>query len=650
MCGIAGLLDPARATSGDELRAIAMTMADALQHRGPDDVGAWADPAAGVAFGHRRLAIIDVSSEGHQPMEDASGRYTITFNGEVYNYRELRRTLEGGGARFRGSSDTEVLLAAIARWGLEKTLDKANGMWAFGLWDSHAARLHLVRDRLGEKPLYYGHAGGHFVFASELKALRAHPGFRGTIDRSALSVFFRRAYVPGPRSIYVETLKLPPGSALTLGADDVTRLPEPCSYWSLTDVAARARADPFEGTVDDAAEELSGLLGEAVAMRAHADVPLGAFLSGGIDSSIVVALMQAHSNRQVRTFTVGMPTAALDEASHARAVATHLGTEHVELFLQPQDAIGLVPRLSSIYDEPFADPSQIPTALVCQLARRHVTVGLSGDGGDEVFGGYNRYVLGPWAWRRAGSLPRAVRHRLAHVLTGLSPSAWDALVGRALPLLPRRLRVRQPGDKVHKLALVLQVSDERGVYESLAGHWSDPAALVLGGAEPADLPENEAWRLGGADLAERMMLADQLGTLPEDMLVKVDRSSMASSLEARVPLLDHRIVAFSWRLPLDLKIRDGQGKWILQRVLHRHVPSALVERPKAGFDPPIATWLRGPLRAWATDLLEPRRLRQEGFLEPQLVQQAWAEHQAGRRNWDYRLWTVLMFQAWLGEQ
>jgi asparagine synthase (glutamine-hydrolysing) len=617
-------------------------MTATLRHRGPDDEGVWAE--AGVGLGSRRLAVVDLTEEGHQPMTSASGRYVLAFNGEIYNHLDLRRELEARGHRFRGRSDTEVFLEAVERRGIRGALERSNGMFALALWDRRERRLTLARDRLGEKPMYYGRLGGGFAFASELKALRAHPTFEGEIDRDAMAQFLRHKYVPGPRSIYRGIHKLPPATMLTVDPS-VTGDPAPVAYWSGADTARRGTAEPFRGSAEEAEETLDELLRDAVSRRMIADVPLGGFLSGGVDSSTVVALMQAQSNRPVRTFTIGFADEAFDESKQARRVARHLGTDHTELVVTPLQAMAVVPRLPEIYDEPFADSSQIPTYLVSQLAREHVTVTLSGDGGDEVFGGYNRYLWAEAMWRRFGWMPSPVRRAVAGTLRSIPPRSWDALLRRLGPVLPASARQRLPGEKVHKLARALRAEGSGGLYRSLTSHWEDPGAVVLGANGEAGSGGLDGAGLPG--LTRRMMYEDLVTYLPDDILVKLDRATMAVSLEGRVPYLDHRVVEFAWRLPLDMRTRNGQGKWLLRRVLDRYVPRALVERPKMGFGVPIGTWLRGPLRDWAESLLEPRRLRDQGYLDPGPIRAAWADHLSGRWNRQYELWDVLMLQAWL---
>jgi asparagine synthase (glutamine-hydrolysing) len=625
-------------------------MALTMTARGPDDAGEWADPAAGIAVGFRRLAIVDLSPAGHQPMLSASGRCVMVFNGEVYNFQQIREELQAQGLApaFRGHSDTEVMLAAIEAWGLEVAVQRFVGMFAIALWDRQERTLHLVRDRLGIKPLYYGWAGNTFLFGSELKPLRAHPDFCARVDRNALALMLRHNYVPVPYSIYQGFFKLPPGSILTLRPGVVT-LPEPVPYWSAKAVAEAGIADPFQGSEAEAVERLDALLREAIALRMIADVPLGAFLSGGVDSSTVVALMQAQSPRPVKTFSIGFYEDSYNEAQHAKSVARHLKTDHTELYLSADEAMNVIPRLPGMYDEPFSDSSQIPTYLVSEMARRSVTVSLSGDGGDELFAGYTRYLWSQSLWKRFGWMPRQMRGAVSSAITSLSPITWEVLFQKIAWLLPKRLRQTHPGDKIAKLAELLAESSPEAQYRMLVSHWPQPADIVHDACEPptaltcpeqwANIPDFTAW----------MMFMDSITYLPDDILTKVDRASMGVSLEARVPLLDHRVVEFAWRLPLAMKLQGGQSKWLLRQVLYRYVPATLIERPKMGFAVPIDAWLRGPLRDWAEALLDARRLRDEGFFNSEPIRQKWAEHLSGWYNWQYYLWDVLMFQAWLEE-
>src|SRR5919199_1637723 len=648
MCGILGIWDKSQQLSTDQIWQIVQRMSDTLWHRGPDNGGSWVDTEARIALGHRRLAIVDLSPEGHQPMVSADGRYAIAFNGEIYNFLELRRQLEQLGYRFRGHSDTEVMLAAFSQWGLDAAVRHFNGMFAFALWDRQERVLHLVRDRLGEKPLYYSWLGQTFLFASELKALKAYPNFNPEINRDALALYLRHNYIPAPYSIYQGVYKLPPASILTVQLGEAVAQPVP--YWSAKSIAESGILHPFTGSETEAIAQLDALLRDAVNLRMVADVPLGAFLSGGIDSSTVVALMQAQSTQPVKTFTIGFYEDSYNEATYAKAVAQHLGTDHTELYVTPAEAIAVIPKLPTLYDEPFADSSQIPTFLVAQLARQHVTVSLSGDAGDELFAGYNRYFWGHRIWQQIGWIPYSLRSAVTCALTKRSPQAWNNTFANLHPMLPATFKHQSPGDKLHKLAEVLAVKSPEAMYTGLVSHWKEPEAVVMGSSEPSTvLTNSQAWA-NLPDFTQRMMYLDTVSYLPDDILVKVDRATMGVSLEARVPLLDHRIVEFAWQIPLAMKIRKDQGKWLLRQVLYKYVPPSLIERPKMGFGVPIDAWLRGPLRDWAETLLDERRLRQEGFFNPQPIRQKWAEHLVGDRNWQYYLWDVLMFQAWLNEQ
>ncbi len=637
MCGIAGFLDRRAATDQGTATGLVTAMGDSLTHRGPDSGGVWVDAQGCIALAHRRLSILDLSAAGHQPMVSADGRFVISYNGEVYNAPELKRDLEPRGQPWRGHSDTEIILEAFAAWGVRATACRLIGMFAIALWDRRERRLWLLRDRLGIKPLYWGRFGELLLFGSELKALEAHPGWVPEIDRRALAAYVRTAYVPAPRSIYKDVRKLEGGAILSIGPEGEERFER---FWDLAQVIETGRAErarPFDAGVVDEAE---ALLRDAVGRRMVADVPLGAFLSGGIDSSAVAALMQAQSARPVKTFSIGFAEAGYDEAPYARAVAAHLGTDHTEFYVTARDALDTIPQLPVIYDEPFADSSQIPTLLICKMARRQVTVALSGDGGDEVFGGYNRYVLAHRLWRRLGLVPHPLRTAAAALLQGVPPGAWDRLLR---PVLRRGLG--QPGDKLHKLAGVLALKDTDALYRRLISQWTEPERLVLAAsgeaaAEWSRLPQ-------GLGDVERMQGLDMLTYLPDDILTKVDRASMAVALEVRVPILDHRVVEYSWTLPLAAKLQGGTAKWLLRQVLYRHVPRPLVERPKMGFGVPIDSWLRGPLRDWAESLLDRRAMAEEGFLDAALVEEKWRQHLAGSRNWQHPLWVVLMFQAWL---
>ena len=649
MCGVAGFWRPPGGAT-EEVEGIARHMADALMHRGPDDNGVWIDTQSGIALSHRRLSILDLSAQGHQPMLSVSGRYVVAFNGEIYNFAELRHELEReAGAGWRGHSDTEVMLAAFEHWGVLQALQRFVGMFAIALWDSREHVLHLARDRMGEKPLYYGWAGDTLLFGSELKALRAHPGFRINIDRDALALYLRYGCVPAPHSIYAGIEKLQPGSVLSLNRDAFLskRCPAVQPYWDLATVAsdgARHSDEPDSGQLVD---ELDGALRGAVAAQMVADVPLGAFLSGGVDSSTVVALMQAQSNRPVRTFTIGFAEAEYNEAEHAKRVASHLGTDHTELYVSPQDALEVVPKLADIYDEPFADSSQIPTFLVSQLARRHVTVALSGDGGDELFGGYNRHRWGKTIRRQLGWMPMVLRGHLAAILQRRSAENWDAMFDRFSWAVPARFSYKAPGDKLHKLARLMTASSDEELYHRMVSFWPDGIAVRnTGYPVPAGWIEHDA-PPALRTLPERMMYFDTLGYLPDDILVKVDRAAMSTSLETRIPMLDHRVAEFAWRLPVRYRVGGREGKWLLRRVLDRYVPRELIERPKQGFGIPLDSWLRGPLRDWAEAHLDERRLAAQGFFDPGPIRQRWKEHLSGAHNWQHHLWMVLMFQSWL---
>ena len=647
MCGIAGYLALNNARNRADMSALAGAMADTLAHRGPDDRGTWADPETGIALGHRRLSIIDLSPAGHQPMTSASGRFVIVYNGEIYNYRDLLHELtelDGGKLHLRGHSDTEVMLAAFEHWGVEGTLPRLNGQFAMAVWDSSRRALWLARDRFGKKPLYYGRFGSEIVFASELKALRVHPAFRAEVDPAALSAYLRFSCVPAPLSIFREVRKLPAASYLRISQDGATQ--GPAAYWSLAELARRSLADRFTGSEEEAAQELDRRLRAAVRSRMLAsDVPVGLFLSGGVDSSTVTALAQAQSSIPVRTFSIGMPSASYDEAKFARAIARHLGTDHTEWELAPGEAMEAIPHLPGIYDEPFADASAIPTLLVSQLARRHVTVALSGDGGDEMFGGYNRHIMAASTWPMLARLPHGTRRGLARALGWASATRWQAAVHRAGTALPPQFRLANLSDKMHKIRRAAAARSPQEMYLRLLSNWEDPSE-VLTLEDGALVPDGAAEWLGDERPAESMMLADARSYMHDDILVKVDRASMAVSLEVRCPFLDPAVAELAWRLPLAWKIRNGTGKWIVRRVMDRYIPPALTVRPKMGFIPPLAEWLRGPLRNWAEGLLQLRC----DVLKQAVVQEQWRAFLAGRTDLTDKVWSLLMLLGWFGAQ
>lgn len=636
MCGIAGLIDSS-ATDKD-IAATVRKMTAVLAHRGPDADGLWFDRDAGVALGHRRLSILDLSKAGAQPMISANGRWVITYNGEVYNAPDLRIELEAKGATFRGHSDTEVLLEACATWGVRAAVERLIGMYAFAIWDREDRVLYLVRDRLGIKPLYWSQYRGNVFFASELKALREHTDWPVEVDRDALSAYMRFLCVPSRRTIYRNVWKLEPGCMLVVGGSREPRIER---YWDMRTVAQHGMSRRLDCSDEEAIEALARELSDAVSRRMVSDVPLGAFLSGGIDSSTVVALMQANSTRPVRTFSIGFHEDGYNEAEHAGKVARHLGTDHIELYVEPGHAIDAVPRLSEIYDEPFADSSQIPTLLISELTRRHVTVALSGDGGDELFAGYLRYRQARSLNRICRIFPSVARTGMAQAIRILSPAQWTALAGH----LPSGLRLPRPGEKLHKLAQIL-AGEPESLYLRMRSQWVEPDRLVCGGTEAdSDVREDDPGLLV-PDYVERLQYLDTRSYLPDDILTKVDRASMAVSLEVRVPLLDHRVVAFAWSLAPAMKLRAGVGKWALRQLLYRYVPRELVDRPKMGFDVPIGAWLRGPLRGWAEDLLSEEAIRKDGYLDSGRVQDCWRAHLDGRTDNPYPLWGVLMFQMW----
>lgn len=632
MCGFAGIWRPSGLTRDGCNTVAAMT--ETLSHRGPDGSGFWADGAGGIALGHRRLAIIDLSDHGRQPMASASGRYHVAYNGEIYNFEAIRQELRGYGTEFRGGSDTEVLLAAIERWGVDAAVPRLTGMFAFALWDAAERALFLVRDRLGEKPLYYGWQGATLLFASELRALQQFPGWRGDLDRGALALYVRHGYVPSPYSIYAGAHKVRPGTMRIARDGPAGAALEEHSYWSARQIAAQGVATPLDASDDELADAADVLLRRTVRREMVADVPLGAFLSGGVDSSLIVALMQAQSDRPVRTFTIGFHEPDLDEAGYARAVARHLGTQHEELYLTPADLLATVPRMAGVYDEPFGDSSQIPTLLVAQIARRQVTVALSGDGGDELFGGYEHYRHTDRLWRRLQRVPLTLRAPISRAL-GAGAAACAA----------RRIG----GDAAHRFwrkAGLIGAGTESEMFRGMMSYCMAPGTIALAAREPGTAFAGGDELPPGNTFLERMMYLDLVSYLPDDVLVKVDRATMSVGLESRAPFLDHDVAAFAWRVPLSAKFRHGQGKWLLRHLLRRYVPPALVDRPKMGFGVPISAWLAGPLRQWAGDLLAPDRLRRAGLFDVSAISRILAAQRRGVRQWDGLLWALLMFESW----
>lgn len=653
MCGIAGILNDRKSVEG-ELSYKVSLMTATLIHRGPDDTGIWVDSECGLALGHRRLSIIDLSQEGHQPMISASGRYVIIFNGEIYNFLELRQELKQRGHKFRGNSDTEVMLAAFEEFGVRKAVQQFNGMFAFALWDCREKLLHLSRDRMGKKPLYYGWAGRELIFASELKAFWAHPDFKREIDRGGLALLMRYICIPAPHSIYKNVWKVLPSSILTLSFEGIEKeypsLPKPISYWSVKEVAEKGATNRFKQPEKEILDDFESLLRDATGKRMISDVPLGAFLSGGIDSSLIVSLMQIQSSRPVKTFTIGFHEKSYDEAQEAKAIARHLGTNHTELYVTPEDGLRVIPQLPEMFDEPFADSSQIPTYLVSKLARENVTVALSGDGGDELFGGYLYHQWQPFIWDKIKWLPTFLRKRIASLLLSVPVESWNKIIDYLSLIIPSKLKQRNFGDKVHLVAGVMDSQNPEDMYHGLVSLWKDTSRLVIDSSEPPTYFSDPSKWPNLNNFTEKMMCVDAVTYLPDDVLIKVDRASMRVSLEIRNPLLDYRVVEFTRKLPTSFITRNNQGKWILRQILHRYVPRELFERPKTGFGVPVDAWIRGPLRDWAESLLNEKRLIKEGYLNPNVVRKIWSEHQSGKKNWKAQLWSILMFQAWLEQQ
>jgi len=642
MCGFAGFFDKSKKKDTSFLNK----MLQSISHRGPDDQGLWLDDNYEIGLAHRRLSIIDLSKAGHQPMISKSKRFVIAFNGEIYNHLELRKSLENSNKLINnwiGTSDTETLLACIDVWGLEATLKSCVGMFSFALWDKKKRSLFLARDRIGEKPLYYGWQHDVFLFGSELKALKCHPSFKSNIDRNSLSLFIRHNYIPTPNTIYKNIYKLEPGFILELSSHSLNTKLWP--YWSSENIVCQDMEEPYQLNPDQAINKLEGLINSSILSQMEADVPLGAFLSGGVDSSTIVALMQNQSTKPIKTFTIGFDEADYNEALNAKAVANHIGTEHTELYVKSNDVMNVIPKLPSIYCEPFSDSSQIPTFLVSKLAKQHVKVSLSGDGGDELFCGYNRYKITSSIWEKIKVFPPFFRNILAKAITSISAPTWNKIA----KYTPYSKVYNNIGDKLHKGATVLDSNSIDQLYLGLVSHTRNPSEYVIGSYEPKTKLNNVPSNFKSLDNVEKMMALDLITYLPDDILVKIDRAAMSNSLETRVPFLDHRVVEFAWKLPISLKIRDKQTKWILRQILYKYVPRKLIERPKMGFGVPIGNWLRGPLKDWAENLINKNRLICEGYFNPELIYKIWQEHQSNQRNWEYLLWNILMFQAWLDE-
>jgi len=662
MCGITGIFGNPQHL---EFEHSVQRMTDSLHHRGPDDSGIWVNEESHIALGHRRLSVLDLSPAGHQPMQSSCGRYVIVFNGEIYNHLELRQQLEAVNQQpteWRGHSDTETLLAGFSQWGVEGTLRRSVGMFAIALWDKDERNLYLARDRMGEKPLYYGWCNGAFIFGSELKALKQCPDFSNAVSRDALSLYLRHCYVPAPYTIYQDIYKLEPGCLLCISLPATAKAPldtpsascnysglEIYRYWSLHEKVMDGQSSSSKDEKESLAS-LESILKDSIQLQSVADVPLGAFLSGGVDSSLIVALMQSQTSRPVKTFTIGFEEAGYNEAGYAKAVAEHLKTEHTELYLSAHQAMDVIPLLPQMYDEPFADSSQIPTYLIAQMAKQNVTVALSGDAGDELFGGYNRYLWGPKIWKKISLLPYGVRQKVIHGLVNLS-GMFGADQQGINRLLPKHLQVVLLGEKLEKLGHRLEfVKNIDDLYYSLVSEWRSPEDIVINGKEPGTLLTNKSEWPNLQAPEHQMMYLDAMTYLPDDILCKVDRAAMSVSLETRMPMLDHRVIEEAWAMPLNMKIRNGQGKWALRQILYKYIPRELIERPKQGFSIPLGEWLWGPLRDWAENLLDPDRLQREGFFRHELIQKKWIEHLSRKRNWQNQLWTVLMFQAWLDSQ
>jgi len=653
MCGIAGFLSNDRQIVMNGMEVL-LNMTRTLSHRGPDDNGAWSDKSNGIGLGHTRLSILDLSEKGHQPITSACGRYVMSFNGEIYNFRDIKITLEKKGHYFTGSSDTEVLLESISEWGLEGAIEQCNGMWAFALWDKKERTLSLCRDRIGKKPVYYGLTGDSFVFASELKAIKTFPGFSGRLDRKSITSYLRHNYVPSPYSIFEGIGKLPPASIITLSVQELSdacnirKLNKPKQYWSIKAIVERHISHPCKDRFGETLNNLDNVLKHAVSRRMISDVPLGAFLSGGIDSSIVVAMMQQCSEIPVNTFSIGFKEEQYCEAKYAKEIAKYLGTRHTELVVQAKQALDVIPELPHIYDEPFSDVSQIPTYLLSRMTREHVTVALSGDGGDEMFAGYNRYVMGNNIWKTIGWAPEGARKIFA---SSCVRNTVNSKIGRNLLHVGSRFpgfnQINYATDRLDKLSEIISAPSKEDMYRRLVSHWKSPEEIVVGGEEPVTALTDVDSKISDLGLMESMMYFDAITYLPDDILTKVDRASMAASLEVRCPLLDREVIELSWKIPMSMKTKGSNGKYILKKLLAQYLPERLFDRPKMGFGVPIDSWLRGSLRDWAEDLLSAEKIKREGVFRSAPIRALWKEHLSGKRNWQYYIWDILMFQAWL---
>lgn len=648
MCGIVGFFT---SKSNNVETSTLVEMSDAIKTRGPNDSGVWCDADIGIGLAHRRLSIQDISNAGHQPMQSASGRYIIIFNGEIYNHNKLRIELERKQLSYHwhGHSDTETLLAGFDVWGIKATLEKSIGMFAFAVWDKRDKTIILARDRVGEKPLYYGWQNGVFLFGSELKALKIHSSFQNIVDQDALGLYMRHGYIPAPYSIYQDIKKLPAGKILTLSTCNRNQEITIDSYWSATEVAIKGVNSPFTGSAYEAVTALEDLLLDVVQQQMLSDVPLGAFLSGGVDSSTIVALMQQQTRERIKTFSIGFNEDKYNEAHYAKSVAQHLGTDHTELYLTAKDSLDIIPKLSALYDEPFSDNSQIPTFLVSRLARKDVTVSLSGDAGDELFAGYNNYFMVQKFWHKMSKFPLPLRKMASKLITLLSPNTYNIAI-RMLQRVSSKTGVTYNiGDKIHKGANLLSSNSLDDLYQNMVTTWHDSDNVVLNPKELESFFKQVIPKLSALNDIEQMMLLDLLLYLPDNILCKVDRAAMGTSLETRIPFLDHRVIEFAWRLPMEYKLREGQTKWILRQVLYKYVPRELIDRPKKGFSLPIDSWLRGPLQDWAESLLDDSRIKQDGYFNPVPIQQKWQEHLSGQRNWKNQLWSVLIFNQWLDQ-